>query len=82
MKTRNEWAKIILAHAAEYGFKEIRPAKCRKGENMTVAVIDRTDWLGPDDGVVDLEQVVARLHKYEKFINESAKMTDKKYEEA
>ena len=82
LKTRNEWAKIILAHAAEYGFKEIRPAKCRKGENMTVAVIDRTDWLGPDGSIVDLEQVVARLHKYEKFINESAKMTDKKYEEA
>ena len=40
------------------------------GENMTVAVIDRTDWLGPDDGVVDLEQVVARLHRYEKFLDE------------
>lgn len=72
LKTRNEWAKIILAHAAECGFKEIRPAKCRKGENMTVAVIDRTDWLGPDGSIVDLEQVAARLHRYEKFLDECA----------
>lgn len=81
LKTRNEWAKIILAHAAECGFKEIQPAKCRKGENMTVAAIDRKDWLGPDDSIVDLEQVRERLNYYEKFINECVKITDKNYEE-
>lgn len=70
VKVRKEWANVVLAHAKECGDTEIRPARTRKGENMTVAAIDSKDWLGPDDSIVDLEQVAARLHKYEKFLVE------------
>ncbi len=60
----------MLAHAKECGYTEIRPARPRKGNNMAIAVIDRADWLALDDSIVDLEQIVARLHKYEKFLDE------------
>ena len=70
VKVRKEWADVVLAHAKECGYTEIRPARSRKGENMTVAAIDSKDWLGPDGSIVYLEQVAARLHKYEKFLDE------------
>lgn len=69
IKVRNDCAKMILAHAAEAGHTEIRPARSRKGNNMTTAVIDRADWLAPDDSIVDLEQAVTRLRQYEKFLD-------------
>ena len=50
-------------------------------EDKAVAAINRKDWLGPDDSIVDLEQVRERLNYYEKFINECVKITDKNYEE-
>lgn len=53
------------------GFSEIhKPARFGSGTYMIVTVIDRNDWLSLDDSIVDLEQVVARLHKYEKFLDE------------
>lgn len=72
-KVRNDWAKVVREHASVCGFSEIhKPIRFGCGTFMTVAVIDRKDWLGPDDSVVDLEQVVARLRKYEKFLDECA----------
>lgn len=70
VKVRKEWANVVLAHAKECGYTEIRPARTRKGMNMTVAAVDRKDWLGSDGSVIDLEQVAARFHKYEKFLDE------------
>ena len=70
VKVRKEWANVVLAHAKECGYTEIRSVRSRKGENMTVAAIDRKDWLGSDGSEVDLEQVVARLRKYERFMDE------------
>lgn len=70
-KVRNEWAKIVREHASECGFSEIhKPARFGSGTYMTVAVIDRQDWLGSDDSIASLEQVTAKLHRYEKFLDE------------
>lgn len=70
-KVRNEWAKIIREHASVTGHPEIhKPSRYGSGTFMTVAVIDRKDWLGPDDSIVDLEQVVTRLRQYEVFLDE------------
>lgn len=73
VKVRKDWANAVLAHAKECGYAEIRPARTRKGGNMTVAAIDRKDWLGPDGSIVDLEQVNARLCRYGKFLDECIK---------
>lgn len=71
---RKDWAKIILTHAGESGCTEIKTARCRKGENMTVAFIDRKDWLGHDGCIINLEHVLARLHRYENFFTECVSM--------
>lgn len=34
---------------------------------MTIAVVDRTNWLGEDDSLVNLDKVVARLNEYEQL---------------
>ena len=73
VKVRKEWADVVLAHAKECGYTEIRPVRSRKGENMTVAAIDSKDWLGPDGSIVDLGQVAARLCCYGKFFDECIK---------
>lgn len=70
---RNEWAKRLREHANGAGLKEeLQFTKFHKGNNMTVAFVEQKDWLGPDDSIVDPEHVVARLHKYEKFLDECA----------
>lgn len=71
---RSEWAKRLRDHANEAGLKEeLEFTKFHKGNNMTVAYIWQHDWLGPDDSIIDLEQVLARLHKYEQFLDECAR---------
>ena len=68
---RSEWAKRLRDHANGAGLKEeLEFTKFHKGNNMTVAYIGQHDWLGPDDSIIDLEQVLARLHKYERFLDE------------
>ena len=68
---RNEWAKRLRDHANGAGLKEeLEFTKFHKGNNMTVAYIEQHDWLGPDDSIIDLDQVLARLHKYERFLDE------------
>lgn len=69
---RREWAKILWDHAKETDFNEIKFTKFHKGNNMTVAFIEQQVWLAPDDSIIDLEQVVTRLHKYERFLDECA----------
>lgn len=70
-KVRNEWAKVVREHALMCGFSEIhKPARFGSGTYMTVAVIDRKDWLGSDDSIIDLELLLVSLHKYEKFLDE------------
>lgn len=68
---RNEWAERLRDHANGVGLKEdLKFTKFHKGNNMTVAYIDQRDWLGPDDSIIDLDLVLVRLHKYEKFLDE------------
>jgi len=45
-----------------------RPRKFGSGTYMTVAVVGRTDWLGPDDGKVNMMTVASRLNEYETLL--------------
>lgn len=36
---------------------------------MTVAVVERRDWLGADESAVDAEAVAARLKEYGAFLD-------------
>lgn len=71
---RDEWVQIILQAANTEKHQEIhRPVRLGHGACMTVAVIDRKDWLGPDDSIADLDKVVSRLKEYERFLDRCVK---------
>ena len=67
---RDAWTDIVLGHASETGRTEIRrPERTRPGRFMTVAAVERRDWLGADESAVDAETVVARLKEYGAFLD-------------
>jgi len=72
--TRNEWHDIIMTKAKTANLKEIKkPGRFGNGTYMTVAVVERKDWLGADDEVADLNAIVKKLKEYEFFLNECIK---------
>jgi hypothetical protein len=69
-EVRTEWAAIISEQATSEGKSEItKPQKFGSGTCMTVAIVQRQDWLGADDSVIDKEKVIAKLKGYEEFLN-------------
>ncbi|MBA7589980.1 hypothetical protein ES708_32079 [subsurface metagenome] len=71
---RNECSSIIMKHAQQKGNHEIvKPQRFGSGTYMTVAIIERKDWLGDDDSILDKGKVVDKLKEYEKFIDECVK---------
>jgi hypothetical protein len=61
---RNNYHNLFMAHCA--GKREIRkPYRLGSGTYMTIAVVDRVNWLGDDESVIDMKNVVACLHDYE-----------------
>ncbi|MBI4646067.1 MAG: PD-(D/E)XK nuclease family protein [Bacteroidia bacterium] len=71
---RNEWFSIIMKHAKEKGnFEIVKPQRFGNGTYMTVAIIERKDWLGNDNDILDKEKVVKKLKEYEKFLDECIK---------
>lgn len=71
---RNEWFSIIMKHAEQKGNSEIvKPQRFGSGTYMTVAIIERKDWLGDDDRILDKEKVVDKLKEYERFIDDCIK---------
>jgi len=67
---KNEWHSIIMAKtAAENKNEIIRPKVLRSGKSMTVAIVERKDWLGADDIKINKEAVVSKLKDYEKFLD-------------
>lgn len=63
-ETRDHYHELFMAHCVDK--REIRrPNRFGKGVYMTIAVVDRVNWLGEDDGLVDMNNVVARLAYFE-----------------
>ncbi len=68
-ETRNHYHGIFMAHCV--GKSEIRrPDRFGKGVTMTIAVVDRVNWLGDDDSLVDMNKVVTRLNEYENLYSQ------------
>ena len=62
--TRAHYHKMFMAHSAgTHGIR--RPDRFGTGSYMTIAVVDRADWLGADESLVDMNGVVARLGYFE-----------------
>lgn len=68
---RNEWHNIIALRAKEKGYNEIeRPKRFGTGTYMTVAIVEKQNWLGEDESLADLEAIILKLKKYEIFLND------------
>jgi hypothetical protein len=68
---RNEWYSILMDAAKKECFHEIkRPYRFGYGIYMTVAKVDKKDWLGLDETIIDKEEVVKKLKRYEKFLED------------
>jgi len=69
--TRNEWYNIIMKQTKIKGLNEIKkPKRFGRGIWMTVAYIDKKNWLGSDDSIINKEIVVNKLKNYEKFLDD------------
>jgi len=66
----NEWYNIVNQKSLEKGKKEIkRPKRFGSGYYITVAIIEREDWLGNDNEPIDKDKVIAKLKEYEDFLD-------------
>ena len=36
---------------------------------MTVAIVERKDWLGDDNDIINKEKVIEKLKEYERFLD-------------
>jgi hypothetical protein len=71
---RNQLHELILTKAKGFGFQHIRrPDRFGNGNYMTVAVVDRENWLGTDNDLLDKETIVKTLSDYVTFLRETIK---------
>ena len=64
---RKNWHKIIKKQAQNDGLDLVKPSRFGNGEYMTVCVFNG-EYRETDNGMIDIEQTVARLRKAEKLL--------------
>lgn len=68
---RNKLHNLIISKAKELGFPNIRrPDRFGNGKYMTVAIVDRENWLGADSSKVDKKAVANLLTAYKDFLKQ------------
>jgi hypothetical protein len=68
---RNKLHNLIISKAKELGFTKIRrPDRFGNGKYMTVAIVDRENWLGADSSKVDKKAVSNLLTAYKNFLKQ------------
>jgi hypothetical protein len=73
-EVRNEWFGILINKAQSYGYTEIqKPNRFGKGNYMTVAIVERDNWLGKADDIINHDWVLNNLKKYEGFLTNCLK---------
>ncbi len=72
---RERWHSMLMAHC-DGNDKIRRPTRLKPGTYMTIARVERADWLGSDDDLVDMEKVVERLNDYESVYSGFIKKMD------
>ena len=66
-EVRNRFHRILMDGCKDK--PEIRrPSRFGNGTYMTVAVVDRKDWLGTNEDKVDMAAVASRLNNYESLL--------------
>lgn len=66
---RNDTSKLLLQHAHQNGLTEIiKPKRFGSGKFMAIAEIQQEHWLGQNDEIVNLDEVVAKLKRYQDFL--------------
>jgi hypothetical protein len=68
---RNQFHHLIMSKANQIGLNHIRrPNRLGNGKYMTVAIVDKENWLGDGDSILDKNAAVKRLKEYVKFLKE------------
>ncbi len=68
-KIRKKLHNLIISKSKELGFTNIRrPDRFGNGKYMTVAIVDRVNWLGADNSKVDKKAVANLLTSYKEFL--------------
>lgn len=68
---RNELHNLILTQATALGFTNIRrPYRFGNGKYMTVAIVDKENWLGLDNAKIDKKAVANILTSYKDFLKQ------------
>lgn len=66
---RSQLHDLIMTKASEYGLNDIRrPDRFGSGNYMTVAIVDRENWLGTENDLINKEKVVKTLTSYSTFL--------------
>jgi hypothetical protein len=66
---RDEWFNILMKKSYKKNRNEInKPIRFGNGTYMTVAIVERKNWLGDDNEIINKEKVLATLKEYEKFL--------------
>lgn len=67
---RNEWYNILIKKANKKNRNEInKPIRFGNGTYMTVAIVERKNWLGNDNEIIDKNKVIGKLKEYEFFLD-------------
>lgn len=73
-EVRNQLHELILTKANDFGLNHIRrPDRFGSGNYMTVAIVDRENWLGSDNDIINKETIVKTLTDYLNFLRETIK---------
>lgn len=68
-RVRNDWNSVILSNSNSVGLQEIRkPDRFGNGKYMTAAIVDRDNWLGDGNSIIDKVATVTRLKNYKQFL--------------
>lgn len=72
---RNQLHDLISNQAEKFGFEHIRrPDRFGNGNYMTVAIVDRQNWLGADNHTIDKEAIIKTLIDYVSFLKKIINM--------
>ena len=68
-EVRNDFYNLIMEKAKEFGLSHIRkPNRFGTGKYMTVAVVDKENWLGADESRIEKETIFKNLENYLDFL--------------
>ena len=73
-EVRNQAFAALMHQCQELGCGEVqKPRKFATGTYMTIAIVEAQDWLGPQNRVINTQQVVDNIKKYQTLLDYYAK---------